>query len=288
MAVRFGTIALVGRPNAGKSSLLNALVGERVAAVSSRPQTTRNRICGIVTTETLQAVLVDTPGLHEGWNVLNKRMVAVAEAALDSCDTVAWIVDCTRPFDAEFAGRLAPRKPVVVLNKIDLVDKLALLPLIQLYAAAGEVVPVSAAKRDGLPQLMAVWEARLPEGERLYSPDQYTDQTEKALCAEIIREQVFHRTGEEVPYCSAVEIEGFNETEREAGKVHIHARIVVEKPSQKAILIGKGGAMVKQIGTESRSRIERLLGCRVRLDLFIAVEKDWTSNPNKLREFGYD
>lgn len=268
--------------------MMNALVGERVAAVSSRPQTTRTRICGIVTTDGLQAVLVDTPGLHEGWNVLNKRMVAVAEAALDSCDAVAWIVDCTRPYDAEFAERLASRKPVIVLNKIDLLDKRDLLPLMQQYGAAGEVVPVSAAKKDGLPQLLAVWSARLPEGEKQYSEEQYTDQTEKALCAEIIREQVFHRTGEEVPYCSAVEIEGFDESLREAGKVHIHARIVVEKPSQKAILIGKGGAMVKLIGTESRTRIERLLGCRVRLDLFIAVEKDWTSNPTKLREFGYD
>ena len=288
MPFRSGTIALVGRPNAGKSTLLNALVGASIAAVSDKPQTTRIRLHGILTTDTFQARLVDTPGLHLAKSELNRRMVGEAERAMADVDVIAYLADATREFDDELVGRLQGQKVVVALNKIDLLaDKAAMLPLIAQYAVLGPVIPISAAKNDGLQQLCAEWCARLPEGERQYDADQLTDAPEKQITAELIREQVVRRLEKELPYVTAVEIEKFDETRRELGKVQIFARIVVEKPSQKAIVIGAGGAMVKAIGNASRKRIEELLGCRVDLKLFVAVEKDWTSNPRRLHEFGY-
>lgn len=295
-------VALVGRPNAGKSSLLNALVGERIAAVSKRPQTTRNRVVGIWNTPTMQAVLLDTPGLHEAWTLINRKMVEIAEKVLEEVDAVAWIVDVVplvgrvaegRPaLDEQLAAvrdkLLASGRPlVVVLNKIDLVDKTDLLPVMaELGAIDAAIVPFSARRADGVDALAAAVARVLPVAPPLHPVDHLTDQTERFIVAELIRERIFEHTSEEVPYACAVEIERFDESLRELGRVQINARILVEKESQKAILIGKGGQMIKRIGTEARQAIERLLGCKVRLDLFVVVERDWTTNPRILKELG--
>ena len=298
--VRCGTVALVGRPNAGKSSLLNALVGARIAAVSRRPQTTRTRLAGVYTAPGLQAVLVDTPGLHSAWTPLNQFMVREAEAALEEVDLACWIVDAipvvaslqhqAPPLDDELEAvkaRLAGRPVIVALNKVDAVEKLWLLPVIAAFADVGDVVPISARQSDGLDALCAAWKARLPAQPAMYPEDHVTDAMERQICAELIRERVFENTSEEVPYASAVEIERFDESKRAEGLVHVHARIVCEKQSQKGILVGKAGSMVKRIGTEARVAMEELLGCRVRLDLFIAVEPDWTKKPRMLKGLGY-
>ncbi|MFZ5480316.1 MAG: GTPase Era [Myxococcota bacterium] len=297
MSFRCGTVALVGRPNAGKSSLLNALVGSKIAAVSRRPQTTRTRLVGIATTDVLQAILVDTPGLHEAWTPLNAHMVKEAEDALAEADVACWIVDAVplverarkgEPIrDEAIAEKLAGRPHVIALNKVDLVEKGWLLPVIDALKGP-PVVPISAKRRDGLEALLAEWATLLPEQPALYPPEHVTDALERQICAELVRERVFENAGQEVPYATAVEIEKFDESGRDtAGRVHVHARILVEKPSQKAILIGKGGQMIKKIGTEARLEIERLLDCHVRLDLFVVVEKDWTKKPRTLRGLGY-
>lgn len=302
MSFRSGLVALVGRPNAGKSSLLNALVGERIAAVSKRPQTTRNRVVGIWNNPASQVVLLDTPGLHEAWTPLNQKLVDTATKALAEVDAAAWIVDVVPLVESAKVTELvldasleavrerlvASGLPlVIVLNKVDLVDKPALLPVIEKFATISpNVVPLSAKKKGGIDGLAHVVSRLLPEQPALYPLDQLTDATERFIVSELIRERVFEHCAEEVPYATAVEIEKFDESEREMGRVHIHARIVVEKESQKAILIGRGGKMVKRIGTEARAQIEALLGCKVRLDLFIAVERDWTRNPRLLREMG--
>ncbi len=288
MSIRTGTVGLVGRPNAGKSTLLNQLVGLRIAAVSARPQTTRTRIMGVLTRPGLQAVLVDTPGLHGPKSELNRRMVATAEAAMNEVDLLCWIVDAERPYDDELAARFAGRKVVIALNKVDAIkEKALLLPLIARYAETGVVVPISALTGDGTDALCQEWQRALPEGEALYPDDFVTDVHERDICAELVREQVFAACGQEIPYAVAVEIEQFDESEREGGRVTIHARIIVEKPSQKAIVIGAGGRMIKRIGTQARKRIEAVLDTHVDLRLFVAVEPDWTSNPRLLRDLGY-
>lgn len=302
MSFRSGLVALVGRPNAGKSSLLNVLVGERIAAVSRKPQTTRNRVVGIWNTDQAQVVLLDTPGLHEAWTPLNQRLVDTATKVLDEVDAVAWILDvvplCAAlregkplldPQDVAIRDRLvaAGLPLLIVLNKVDLVPRPELLPVIQeLSAITAHVIPLSARKKENLEGLAAVLPRLLPEQPALYPVDQLTDATERFIVAELIRERVFEHCAQEVPYATAVEIERFDESQREQGRVHIHARIVVEKESQKAILIGRQGRMIKKIGTEARQHIERLLGCKVRLDLFVAVERDWTRNPRLLKELG--
>lgn len=301
MSLPAGTVALVGRPNAGKSSLLNQLVGERIAAVSRRPQTTRTRVLGVWQTDEMQAVLLDTPGLHEPWTEMNRRLVGAAEAAIAEAELVVWILDVVPIVAAVAAGRpaldealeavrarLGDKPRVIVLNKVDLVDRRALLPVIAALAPLGEIVPLSATRGENLDALARVVRDRLPVGEPLFPPDQLTDASERFIVAELVRERIFEHTGEEVPYATAVEVERFDETQRAEGKVRIHAKILVEKESQKAILIGKGGRMIKRIGTEARARIEPLLDCRVRLDLFVVVEKDWTRNPRLLRELGMD
>jgi GTP-binding protein Era len=283
--VRVGRVALVGRPNAGKSSLLNALVDLPVAAVSKRPQTTRGACVGVLTTGELQVAIVDTPGLHEPFSEMNRRMVAAAMEALDGVDLLCWVVDATRPPEPP-PDALAGRACVVALNKIDLVEKPALLPMMAALTEAGEVVPVSARTRDGLEALVHAWAAHLPEGERAWPEDQAADVSERTICAEMVREQIFELCAEEVPYGTAVEIEGFDESKRPAGRVTVHAKVVVARDSYKAIVIGAHGRMIKRIGTRARARIEALLDCHVDLRLFVVVERDWTRNPRLLREFG--
>jgi GTP-binding protein Era len=284
--MRSGFVSIVGRPNAGKSTLLNALVGEKLAIVTHKPQTTRNRICGIVNLKRAgrrpagQIVFVDTPGIHKPSDALNKRMMQEVYDAVEGCDLLLLIADAAQKFGAgdQFALDLVKRsqiKTFLLLNKIDLIDKGNLLPIIEHYSALhpfAEVIPISATKKDGLDLLLNKVVANLPEGPPFFPPDQVTDQPARFAAAELIREQVLVLTQQEVPYASSVIIEQFEESAR---LVKIAAAIYVERDGQKAIVIGRQGAMLKEIGTRARHAIERLLGKKVFLELFIKVRGRW-------------
>jgi len=290
---RSGTIAIVGRPNVGKSTLLNQILGEKVAIVSPKPQTTRNRVTGIRTTETSQMIFLDTPGIHQARSLLNRRMVDTALATLHEVDCVLWLLAAQErigPEDERIAETLtAVANPVLVLlNKIDLVSKGKLLPLIQRCSEmlpGKEIVPISALKGDNLPLLLELIEKGLPEGPKLFPEGEYTDQSERFLASEIIREKIFLLTREEIPYGVAVTIDEFTEKE-EKNLIVIKATVHTDRDSHKGILIGKRGAMLKEIGTQAREELEALLGCKIFLELFIRVDEGWTRDPNALREMG--
>ncbi len=295
--MRSGFVSILGRPNVGKSTLLNKLVGEKVAIVTSKPQTTRTRIHGILEVAAkkgkhpaAQIVFVDTPGVHKPESWLDKRMMQEVHDALESRDVVLFMVDATRRLefaDAKSEDAFALgliRKldcPVfLVINKIDLIAKDTLLPMIAELSALhsfAEVIPVSARKGDGLDRLVAKLVEHLPEGERYFPKDQFTDQPLRFMVAELIRERILQETGEEVPYASAVVVERFEEPQPEDKKpvTRIAAAIYCERSGQKAILIGKGGAKLKSIGTNARKEIESLLGKRVFLELHVIVEEGW-------------
>lgn len=295
--MRSGFVSILGRPNAGKSTLLNQLIGEKVAIVSSKPQTTRTRIHGILEVPArkgnhpaAQIVFVDTPGVHMAESWLDKRMMQEVYDALESRDIVLLMVDAARRLDLSrpdsedsFVFGLVRRLdcPVfLVLNKIDLVPKDRLLPLIAELSAMhsfAEVVPISARKADGLDLLVRKLVEYLPEGERYFPKDQFTDQPLRFMVAELIRERILKETGEEVPYASAVVIERFEEPDPEDSRplTRIAAAIYCERPGQKAILIGKAGSKLKDIGTHARKEIESLLGTRVFLELHVIVEQNW-------------
>jgi len=290
---RSGTIAIIGRPNVGKSTLLNQILGEKVAIVSPRPQTTRNRITGIRTTETSQIVFLDTPGIHQGHSMINRRLVDTALQTLDEVDGVLWLLDAHDRIKQE-EERIAEtltgvETPVLILiNKIDLVSKGKLLPLMERCAQllpGKEIVPVSALKGDGVPILLDIVEKWLSEGEPFFTQGEYTDQTERFLTSEIIREKVFNLTRQEIPYGVAVTIDEFTEKE-EKNLIVIAATIHTERDSHKGILIGKRGAMLKEIGQRAREELEKIFACRIFLELFIRVDPDWTQNPNLLTEMG--
>lgn len=290
---RSGYIAIVGRPNVGKSTLLNQMLGQKISIVSPKPQTTRNRIAGIRTTDTSQTIFLDTPGIHRARSLINRRMVDVALATLGEVDGILWVVDAReglRKDDEEIAERLKPLKAtvIVLLNKIDAVAKGKLLPLIQRLdelLPGREIIPISALKNDGVVLVLERIEQLLPEGPRYYSEGEVTDQTERFLAAEIVREKVFLRTREEIPYGTAVTIDEFTEKE-EKNLIVIKATIHVERETHKPILIGKRGAMLKEIGTEARAELEKILGCKIFLELFIRVDPGWTQDPNALSEMG--
>jgi GTP-binding protein Era len=290
---RSGYVAIVGRPNVGKSTLLNQLLGQKIAIVSPKPQTTRNRIAGIRTTEKSQTIFLDTPGIHRARSLINRRMVDVALNTLGEVDGILWLVDAReglRRDDEEIAERLKPLRAtvIVLLNKIDAVAKGKLLPLIQRAAELlpdREIIPVSAMKGDGIELVLDRIEKLLPEGPRYYTEGEVTDQTERFLATEIIREKVFLRTREEIPYGTAVTIDEFTEKE-EKNLVVIKATIHVERETHKPILIGKRGAMLKEIGTRAREELEKILGCKIFLELFIRVDPGWTQDPNALSELG--
>lgn len=290
---RSGTIAIVGRPNVGKSTLLNQILGEKVAIVSPKPQTTRNRVTGIRTSESSQMVFLDTPGIHQARSLINRRMVDVALATLHEVDCVLWLLAAQErigPEDERIAETLtAVANPVLVLlNKIDLVSKGKLLPLIQRCSEmlpGKEIVPISALKGDNLPLVLELIEKGLPEGAKLFPEGEYTDQSERFLASEIIREKIFLLTREEIPYGVAVTIDEFTEKE-EKNLIVINATVHTERDSHKGILIGKRGAMLKEIGTKAREELEALLGCKIFLELFIRVDEGWTRDPNALREMG--
>ncbi|HYK35666.1 GTPase Era [Alloacidobacterium sp.] len=296
---RSGFVSILGRPNAGKSTLLNALVGEKVAIVTSKPQTTRTRIHGVVEVAArkgkhpaAQIVFVDTPGVHKPGSWLDRRMMQEVHDALESRDVVLLMVDATRRLELgesrgasedAFVFELIKKLdcPVFLLiNKIDLVRREELLPLIAQLSALhpfAEVFPISARKGDGLDSLVTKLIEYLPEGQRYFPKDQYTDQPERFLVAELIRERILQETGEEVPYASAVVIERFEEPDARAKNplTRISAAIYCERKGQKAILIGKGGSKLKSIGTNARKEIESLLGTRVFLELHVIVEENW-------------
>ena len=290
---RSGTIAIVGRPNVGKSTLLNQILGEKVAIVSPKPQTTRNRVTGIRTSESSQMVFLDTPGIHQARSLINRRMVDVALATLHEVDCVLWLLAAQErigPEDERIAETLtAVANPVLVLlNKIDLVSKGKLLPLIQRCSEmlpGKEIVPISALKGDNLPLVLELIEKGLPEGAKLFPEGEYTDQSERFLASEIIREKIFLLTREEIPYGVAVTIDEFTEKE-EKNLIVINATVHTDRDSHKGILIGKRGAMLKEIGTKAREELEALLGCKIFLELFIRVDEGWTRDPNALREMG--
>jgi len=275
-----GFVAVVGRPNAGKSTLVNALVGTKVSIVTAVPQTTRNRILGIVNRPSAQVVLMDTPGIHRPLSRLNEQMMTFVRQALTERDLAVLIVDASERFGHgdEFAVGLlkeyAPRA-ILALNKIDRIKKPKLLPLIQRYSQLynfEEIMPVSALKGEGLSELLDAIVRLLPEGPQYFPPEMYTDQPERFLASEIIREKVILHTRQELPYATAVVVDSFEEGE---SITRIHASIVVERDSQKPIIIGAGGDMLKLIGTEARQELERLFPPKVFLELYVKVEPHW-------------
>jgi len=293
MPFRSGYIAIVGRPNVGKSTLLNQLLGTKVAIVTPKPQTTRNRITGIRTTERVQMIFLDTPGIHRAHTLMNRRMVAVALQTLQEVDEVLWLLDAHErigPEDESIAQALRGLTcPVLILlNKIDAVSKGKLLPSIQRCSELlpeKEIVPISALKGENLPLLLELIEKGLPEGPQYFSEGEFTDQTERFIAAEIIREKVFLLTRQEIPYGAAVTIDEFTEKE-EKNLIVIKATIHTERDAHKPILIGKKGAMLKEIGKQAREELEALLGCRIFLELFVRVDRGWTQNHRSLADMG--
>ena len=290
---RSGFVSILGRPNVGKSTLLNQLLGEKIAIVSPRPQTTRNRIMGIKTVPRGQILLLDTPGIHRARSLLNQRMVDVAKRSLGDVEAVVWVVDARgglRGDDEDIAGILAGgRHPALIaLNKIDAVAKGRLLPVMARLAELlpeREIVPISARTGDNVPLLVEGILDRLPAGPRYFPEDELTDQTERFIAAEIVREKVFLRTRQEIPYGTAVSVQRFEE-KNDGALVVIAATIHTERESHKPILIGKRGAALKEIGSAAREDLERLLGCRVYLDLAVKATPGWSRDPRSLAAFG--
>jgi len=292
--MRSGFVALVGRPNAGKSTLLNQLVGTKLAIVSDKPQTTRNRIVGVKTVPDGQLAYLDTPGIHKPLRTLNDRMMEVARAALREVDVVTLVIDATAPEGAgdRFVRDLVAtvRVPVVVaLNKVDLMAKGDLLPRIAALADRkiyADIVPVSAATGENVERLEAVLLSHLPEGAPLFPEDYLTDQPERFFAAELVREQVLRHTHAELPFSTAVVVDQFGEPETPGGLLRLHCSILVERPTQKPILLGKGGSMIKAIGTAARHSLEAFFDTKVYLDLHVKVKEDWRDDPRALADIG--
>jgi GTP-binding protein Era len=289
-----GFVAIVGPPNVGKSTLLNRMLGQKISITSKKPQTTRNRIVGILDRPEAQMVFLDTPGVHRAGKALNLRIVDVALSALADVDLILVMVDATAPdVDAEqlLIQKLASHKTpaVLSLNKIDRVAKTELLSQIDGWYrrhAFRAVVPISALQGTQVEELMQVMEQALPTGPPMYPPGSLTDMPERFVAAEMIREKAFRLTGEEIPYSVAVTVETFKE-EKEGRLIRIHATIHVERNSQKGIVIGKNGRKLKEIGQAARLDIERMVGTQVFLKLFVRVQKNWSSDTKALRRFGY-
>lgn len=294
--MKSGAVAIIGRPNVGKSTLLNALLKEKIAIVSDKPQTTRTRILGVVHHPEAQIILLDTPGLHKPQHRLNKRMVRTALETMREADLLYVLVEATSPpgaadclvieqvREAVEAGGI---QAFLLINKVDLVNKARVLPLIEAYRTMldwREVVPISAQTGLNVDRLLDLTVKVLPEGEALYGEDVVTDQTMRALAADLVREKILHHTRQEVPYSVAVEIERFVE---EGKLARIAASVLVEKESQKAIVIGKHGERLKAIGTEARIEMERLFGMKVFLELWVKVREAWREDEQMLTELGY-
>lgn len=292
MAFKSGFVAVVGRPNAGKSTLVNTLVGRKVAIVSPRPQTTRNRIQGILNRDDAQIVLIDTPGIHRAQNVLSRLMMDELNHALDGIDILSLIVDASAEFGARDRFSLEWIKRFhgdvfLLLNKMDKIAKPQLLPLIDRYRKQfdfAEIYPISALTGEGTLDLVKGWLSRLPEVPPYFPQEQFTDQPERFLAAEIIREKAILATREEVPHAIAVMVDNFDETEK---LLRIRATIYVEREGQKGILIGKAGATTKKIGTEARKELEGILGARIFLELFVKVQPNWRQSAAIVRQLDW-
>jgi GTP-binding protein Era len=294
--MKSGAVAIVGRSNVGKSTLLNRLLDEKIAIVSDKPQTTRTRILGVAHTRDAQIAFLDTPGFHEPQHLLNRRMVRTALDVFDDADLLYVLVDATGqpgPGDravikhVQEAIARQSRPVLLVINKIDLVNKARLLPLIENYARLfpwTEIIPVSARRGDNVGRLKELTIANLAEGVPVYGDDMVTDQSMRALAAELIREKILDETYEEIPHSIAVEIEQFQETKRLA---RISAAILVEKESQKAIVIGKQGERLKRVGAAARQDMERLFGIKVFLEMWVKVQDAWREDERVLAELGY-
>ena len=291
---RCGFVAIIGRPNVGKSTLLNRIIGQKITITSSRPQTTRHKIVGIRTLPQGQIVYVDTPGLHRAGNsAINRYMNRTAKSAMSDVDVVVWVIEGLRWTEGEddiLASLVKCAAPVIlVVNKVDKVeDKKALLPFLQEVATKREfaaVVPLSARSGDNLEGLETEVLARLPAGVALFPEDQVTDRSERFLAAELVREKLMRRLGEELPYAVTVQIDEFSV---QNGVLHIHAVIWVEKESQKAIVIGKGGAVLKEVGQRARVNMEQAFGSKVFLKTLVRVKDSWSEDERLLRQLGYD
>ena len=292
--MKSGFVSLIGRPNAGKSTLLNRLVGTKLAIVSDKPQTTRNRILGVRNYPDAQVVFLDTPGIHRPLHRMNVRMVDAAIDTIREVDVLGLVVDAAEPpgkgdrFVANLLEGVAA--PIfLILNKVDLIKKTRLLPMIQRHAETGrfaEIVPVSAATGENVDRLERAIVDRLPEGEPLYPADYLTDQPERFFAAEIVREKLLQFTHAEIPFSSAVVVDRFEEPTGDRGLLSLHCTIVVERESQKPIVIGRGGEMIKRIGTAAREDLERFFGTRVFLDLHVRVKSEWREDEQVLNEIG--
>ena len=301
---RCGTVALVGRPNVGKSSLLNAILGQKIAATTHKPQTTRKTLRGVFTEGNTQIVFVDTPGLHDEKGGLFSYMLEEAKDAAAGVDVLAFLVEVdakgsnVAPVDEAalktLEGKVSGKPALLVLNKIDVLsDKSMLLPVLQAWSTKADfkaLIPVSAHKKDGIRALVDEIAKHLPVAPFAFPPDSLTDQSERDICAELIREKVMLELQQEIPYRAAVVVEGFDETRRHDSRkplVTISAQIVVEKDSQKAMVIGASGQRIKVIGQRARQELEHLLDCQVHLALFVRVEEKWTETSAGLRKLGY-
>jgi GTPase len=290
---RSGFVSLIGRPNSGKSTLLNLLLGEKIAITSPKPQTTRNRILGIKNLPSGQMIFWDTPGIHRSKSIMNQSMVRTALSTLQEVDSICFLIEADYPHNEENEWILEnlkkTAKPVfLVINKIDLISKESLLPIMEWYSRTRpfeKMIPVSALLGDGVDVLVKELLKVLPEGPRLFPEEMITDLPERFLAAELIREKVFHLTRDEVPYATAAVVEEFKERP-EKNLVVIRATIQVERESQKGILIGEKGRMLKEIGRLAREEIEALLGTKVFLELWVKVEKNWRDDPHALRRLG--
>lgn len=295
MSFLSGFIAIIGPPNVGKSTLLNRFLGQKIAITSPRPQTTRNRILGIYNGDGYQMVFMDTPGIHQTKSLLHKSMVRSAKAALMEVDIILLVVGLEEDApssELKVILRLlkkAAKPALLAINKIDLIKKERLLPIIEAYSRLylfDSIIPISALYGDGLETLREEVKKRLSKGHQLFPPDMRTDKSQEFLIAEIIREKIYYETRQELPYSSAVTVERLEE-DPERDLINVMAIIYVEKASQKGIIIGKNGRMIKRIGTNARIEIERIFSAKVYLELFVKVEKNWSGDTRSLRKLGY-
>lgn len=290
-----GFISIIGRPNVGKSTFMNRVIGEKIAIMSDKAQTTRNKIQGVYTSEEAQLVFLDTPGIHKPKHKLGNFMVNTAEQTLNEVDLVLFMINAKEGFGRgdEFIINMLQKvkQPVyLIINKIDQVHPDELLPIIEEYRTKyefEEIIPISALEGNNVDHLLNTMVSLMPEGPQYYPEDQITDHPERFVIGELIREKALHLTHEEIPHSIAVAIDSIDERE-ENDKVYVQATIVTERPSQKGIIIGKQGKMLKEIGQRAREDIEALLGTKIYLDLWVKVQKDWRNRPSQLQDFGYD
>lgn len=290
-----GFISIIGRPNVGKSTFLNHVIGQKIAIMSDKPQTTRNKIQGVLTRENSQMIFIDTPGIHKPKHKLGEFMMKVSKNTLREVDLIMFMVNAEEKIGKgdEFILEMLQdtNTPVfLVINKIDKVHPDELLNIIDAYKDRmnfAEIVPISALQGNNVDNLLLTIEKYLPEGPQYYPADQVTDHPERFIISELIREKVLHLTREEIPHSVAVVIEKIRRDEENENLIHVHATIMVERDSQKGIIIGKRGSLLKEIGTQARKDIEMVLGSKVYLELWVKVQKDWRNKATYLRDFGY-